>query len=43
MADHPLAGTSKAPNAAPRGAQASLVAVGVIGVTTVLAILGRAM
>ncbi|KAJ7331317.1 glycoside hydrolase family 79 protein [Mycena albidolilacea] len=43
MADHPLAGTSKAPSAAPRGAQASLVAVGVIGVTTVLAILGRAM
>ncbi|KAJ7897684.1 glycoside hydrolase family 79 protein [Mycena olivaceomarginata] len=43
MADHELAGTSKAPSAAPRGVRASLVTVGVIGVTTVLAILGRAM
>jgi hypothetical protein len=43
MAGHELAGTSKAPSAAPRGIRASLVTVGVIGVATVLAILGRAM
>jgi hypothetical protein len=42
LSEHDLAGTSEAPSAAPRTAQASLIVVGVV-IGAVVAILGRTM